>query len=315
MNKIKARRLSPETPVNLLIEQYPRDTVYRFQGQDEPLPGNTGAENTPRGEISRFSQQSRRRCRLVLRSIAGQMSTVFGLTYPADFPTDGRRVKANIHALVEWLRRRQVGYFWIIEWQERGAPHFHGFLTGHVDRQSFATAWNRIVSADRPEYLGDPAHLEHGTYLDDIKDEEKLASYYTTYMKKLEQKTVPPGYEGVGRYWGSTRSLLHVEKQKVPCTYREASRLLRLERRKYKARCRSWGFKWKWQGQGFTVWDERKLDKGVGRVYNQEKQGVKSDDDSQSEFFAGRRSDEVSQEETALQYVGADTVLAENPGS
>jgi hypothetical protein len=198
------------------------------------------------------------------------MRYTFGLTYPADFPVDGKRVKQNMHALIEWFRRRGVGYFWIIEFQERGAPHFHGFLTdirldaggnflknSYIGQEELAIAWNRIISADRPEYLGDRDHLAHGCYHALIREQGKAASYFTEYMKKLEQKIVPAGYSDVGRYWGFTRDLLEVKVQTVPGSYRELSRLVRLERRKYVARCRSWGFKWKWRGAGWTSWDEK----------------------------------------------------------
>jgi hypothetical protein len=97
--------------------------------------------------------------------------------------------------------------------------------------------------------------LKHGVYVGPILNQNKLASYYTEYMKKLEQKRVPADYTGVGRFWSYTPSLLEVKEQAIPGTFRELARLLRFERRKYKARCRAWGFKWKWQGQGFTAWD------------------------------------------------------------
>jgi hypothetical protein len=186
------------------------------------------------------------------------MQLTFGLTYPADFPTDGRRVKRNLGALLDWFRRRGLGYFWIIEFQRRGAPHFHGFLTGLVTHDELSSAWNKIISADRLEYFEDSAHLKNGVYLGVIENQDKLASYFTEYMKKLEQKIVPPQYDNVGRYWGFTRRLLQVKVQTVTATHRELSRLLRIERRKYFARCRAWGFKWKWTGYGWTAWDERK---------------------------------------------------------
>lgn len=294
-------RPSPETPVNLIIEQYPQDTIYRIKG-DPQEPDPEEREKSPRGSVTRFSEQSRTRCRLVLRSIAPKMKMVFGLTYPADFPNDGLRVKRNLGALLDWFRRRGIEYFWIIEWQDRGAPHFHGFLTGpkfddqgsfvrnsFVGKAELAAAWNRIVSADRPEYLGDPAHLEHGTFYEIIEDQYKLASYYTTYMKKLEQKTVPPGYESVGRYWGYSRSLMVKREQVVRCTYREAMRLLRIPRKRYKARCRSWGIRWKHYGLGFTEWDEKnEIDKGVVEAYNGSQMEVKINDSSQSEFCTRR---------------------------
>lgn len=246
---------SPERSSTLVIKKYDRDTVYSFKECVKEDRAGSDRPESCRGEVTGFSYKSRRRCRLVLRNIAKNMNVTFGLTYPADFPIDGRRVKENLCALLAWLRRRNLGYFWIIEFQERGAPHFHGFLTDYpID---LAEAWNKIISADRPGYLQDPAHLEHGVYVAGIESQDRLASYFTEYMKKLEQKRVPLQYKGVGRYWGFTRSLLAVKVQSVSGDYRELSRLLRLERRKYKVRCRSWGFKWKYRGNGWTSWDEK----------------------------------------------------------
>lgn len=246
---------SPERSAVLVIKRYDRDTVYSFKDGDKEERQKSDKPEACRGEVNGFSYKSRRRCRLVLRNIARHMAYTFGLTYPADFPVDGRRVKENLCALLEWFRRRKLGYFWIIEFQERGAPHFHGFLTGLVSHGDLSRAWNRIIAADRPEYLGDPAALQHGVYVAPIDNQGKLASYFTEYMKKLEQKRVPMQYQNVGRFWGFTRSLLSVQVQSVPGDYRELSRLLRIERNKYKARCRTWGFKWKYRGQGWTSWD------------------------------------------------------------
>jgi hypothetical protein len=249
----------PDThlPMTLVIKKYDRDTVYSFKNGDKEESQGTDEKPVPRGDVYGFSMKSRRRCRLVLRNIARHMKLTFGLTYPADFPTDGRRVKRNLGALLDWLRRRKIGYFWIIEFQERGAPHFHGFLTELVTHGEFSAAWNRIISADRPEYFGDPAHLEHGVYVASIESQDKLASYFTEYMKKLEQKTVPEQYSGVGRFWGFTSALLSVQVQTVTAGYGELSRLVRPERKRYIARCRDWGFKWKWKGLGWVQWDEK----------------------------------------------------------
>ena len=259
---------APDQAVNLIIKHYDRDVVYSFKNSDPVEERSADHDPVKRGEVTCFTQRSRRRCRLVLRNIAKHMMFTFGLTYPKDFPVDGRRVKENLHALTMWLNRRGIGYFWIIEFQERGAPHFHGFLTrpriddqgnvlitSYVGRDELAAAWNRIISADRPEYLDDPDHLKHGAYLEVIQSQGKMASYFTEYMKKLEQKIVPANYRDVGRYWGFTRTLLDVKVQTVQGDYRELSRMIRLERRMYKAKCRTWGFKWKWHGKGWTFWD------------------------------------------------------------
>jgi hypothetical protein len=63
------------------------------------------------------------------------------LTYPAEFPIDGKLVKRQFEALCKrWLRQwgeRPRG-MWVIEFQDRGAPHFHmicGAPKGIEDRE------------------------------------------------------------------------------------------------------------------------------------------------------------------------------------
>jgi len=114
-----------------------------------------------RGDIVRFSAASR----LNLRKSAyrypwhelDRRIVMVTLTYPADFPMDGNLVKAQFESLVKrWLRQwgeRPRG-MWVIEFQERGAPHFHmicGAPKGVEDRElrdwGF-NAWTALLVKD-----------------------------------------------------------------------------------------------------------------------------------------------------------------------
>ncbi|MBV5337642.1 MAG: hypothetical protein J0653_06780, partial [Deltaproteobacteria bacterium] len=52
-------------------------------------------------------------------------------------------------------RYRDLGYLWVLEFQERGVPHFHVFLTIAVDRiaqKKIARSWVRITKGDQVQY-------------------------------------------------------------------------------------------------------------------------------------------------------------------
>jgi hypothetical protein len=64
----------------------------------------------------------------------------------------------------------------------------------------------------------------------------------------------------VGRFWGASRDILSYEEVHFGFgVYTELSRLTRKYRRWYTAKCRSWGFRWKYRGLGFTMVSGAKL--------------------------------------------------------
>ena len=86
--------------------------------------------SSPRGVVVGFSAASRRRLFRVASavdwSVYGQ-SLFVTLTYPGDFPLDGRRVKRDLAVFRRaWARRFGVARgMWKLEFQRRGAPHLH----------------------------------------------------------------------------------------------------------------------------------------------------------------------------------------------
>jgi hypothetical protein len=145
-------------------------------------------EEFSRGSCSRMTETARNVDSLV---------TMFTFTYPLDFPCDGRVVKEHLSKLRKWLTYRGLGAFWFLEFQRRGAPHFHMFATGEVEKEALSLAWYKIVGSE------DEKHLRAGTKVERIKKPHAIAAYAAKYAAKVEQKTVPEGYEGVGRFWGT----------------------------------------------------------------------------------------------------------------
>lgn len=89
-----------------------------------------------------------------------------------------------------------------MEFQKRGAPHFHGIISKEVKEEELKKEWYKIVNSN------DPKHLVHGAHISAIRSTDGYAHYLTSYLTKEEQKFVPPEFQDVGRFWGYSRSLL-----------------------------------------------------------------------------------------------------------
>lgn len=199
MKRISGRGRVLSDPLDV-IEAFERDVVLRrSQALGGPSEGG-GA----RGRITALSPASRRRLVLAARNV--EDLDLHGVwTYPADFPMDGARVKGQWRAMRKRLTRRGYRGLWWLEFQRRGAPHFHaamrngtgldaGALAG--EREWVARAWYEVVGS------GDPKHLRAGTYLDEWRSGAYgLQDYVAKEAAKWVQKAVPEGYEDVGRFW------------------------------------------------------------------------------------------------------------------
>jgi len=80
-----------------------------------------------RKNIEFFSAASRRRLLFLCRNSGYKIKSQFVLTYHNLAPLDGALVKKQLNTFLVSLRKRYrgVGYIWVLEFQKRGAPHFH----------------------------------------------------------------------------------------------------------------------------------------------------------------------------------------------
>lgn len=190
------------------VQVYRRDVVIvRRQGKGQP-------EKPDRGSITEFSKRSRQRLAFVACNTDIVFKTMITLTYPGEYSQDGERVKADLHAFLEWMRRElkaTPGYLWFLEFQARGAPHYHVLIDwamprSRVEVKAFrfrlAAAWYRIVGS------GDPRHLAAGTRVERVRKPDGAARYAVKYALKMRQKQVPEPYQNVGRFWGCSRDVV-----------------------------------------------------------------------------------------------------------
>ena len=76
--------------------------------------GNKIIKVIKRGNIRKYSFGASKRCKFVSRNIAHLMNVVVDLTYPNEYPMDGREVKKHLHKFLLWLRYYEYQYFWVL---------------------------------------------------------------------------------------------------------------------------------------------------------------------------------------------------------
>jgi len=183
-------------------------------------------EGAVRGEIEEFSFQSRRRLAIVAANTPVTFRSFITLTYPKNFPSNGVEVKRHFNVFMKalWRRIGKSSYLWFLEFQRRGAPHFHMFLaydlphprkpmerrSGRV-RKTVAVNWElqRWISATWFEIVGsgDEKHLRAGASWEVLEHPDGAARYVAKESYKTFQKVVPKGYQDVGRFWGTSRDV------------------------------------------------------------------------------------------------------------
>lgn len=156
------------------------------------------------------------------------------LTYGANFPMDGRKVKRDLNLVLTRLRQTfgSFSYLWFLEFQRRSAPHIH-ILCGlpHPDdkcRVWFAGLWAGIASGGQDwsysQVYESCGRLKRGArlctmgairhrytvepkYWEGVRSSDGAARYAVKYALKTYQKVVPDCYRNVGRFWGCSRDV------------------------------------------------------------------------------------------------------------
>ncbi len=181
-----------------------------------------------RGEITRLSDSACDRLADRAWSLTAEGHTpevMVTLTSPANWQRvyvagedgealeGGRILKGHLAAfrkrLGRFLTRYGVGSWsalWFLEFQQRGAPHFHLLLFGcklpepvrRAMRAWCGPAWSSIVG--NPSKIEQQKHKRAGTQVARMRSGH--FGYAVKYATKTEQKEVPHYFRLVGRFWG-----------------------------------------------------------------------------------------------------------------
>jgi hypothetical protein len=154
-----------------------------------------------RGEIREFSSASRRRLMALMaqidRTSCRRRPLFITLTYPAKFPRSARIYKAHLRSFLARFNRRypHVPIIWRLEFQARGAPHFHlmVFTPWFIPWQWVAGAWYDATGRS------DVYTLLAGTETRAVRTWRGVMFYAAKYMSKT---TALPDGQRPGRLWG-----------------------------------------------------------------------------------------------------------------
>jgi hypothetical protein len=139
------------------------------------------------------------------------------LTYPAVWPSEPAVWKRHLDTWLKRLEREYVGLaaIWKLEFQARGAPHFHllVFGTRWISAKWCARSWYEVVES------GDERHLLAGTEVKRIRSWRGVMSYASKYLAKKTSENLP---EMVGRFWGvHRRDRLPVDLLTLPMDFQQ----------------------------------------------------------------------------------------------
>lgn len=152
-----------------------------------------------------FSSKSLKQLTFYAQNTGVNFREMVTLTYPRDYPSSGKKIKMHLNTFLTWCRKRYkpFSYLWFLEFQRRGAPHFHILTDADMvaDRYLVSERWYHTVDSR------DIRHLSAGTRVEALRSVDGAARYATFYTSKMYQKRIPEGFADVGRFWGCSRDV------------------------------------------------------------------------------------------------------------
>lgn len=187
------------------VSIFPGYTDFRSASPVSSCPGKPARGD--RQKVTKFSRRSRTNFLKKVFSLFELPGVFVTLTYPGHYPAESSEWKRHLDNFSKELLRHFPGswFFWKLEPQKRGAPHFH--LMGSLGagneglsisllRHFVAATWFRVVGS------GDVRHFRAGTQVDFLKDASgKVQAYVCKYVGKSTCVSLP-SWATPGRFWG-----------------------------------------------------------------------------------------------------------------
>lgn len=194
-----------------IIRFAPQGTLIEFS----PRLGSSGRSRPSlRGDVTSFSVRSRSRLNKNLAMVNRSVLPLFvTLTYHLEYPLDFEGYKYHLHHFLISLSRAfpRAGVMWKLEFQERGAPHYHLFVWGVSleDLRSFVPdTWYKIAGAGSAYHLAwHKGELGNEHCVQAIKSWNGVKYYASKYFSKIDD-TISRG----GRIWGKSGSHVVLDK-------------------------------------------------------------------------------------------------------
>ena len=159
-------------------------------------------ETAKRNEITRFTKKSRKRLFNNILKLEKRIGYFFvTLTYPSEYSKDCKVWHHQLDRLYCSLRYHypKMGFLWKLEFQQRGAPHFHLLLfepSNPPEKELYSLInrfWYNIVAQKSK------AFRYYGTDVKAVKDIKTSGFYLAMYQTK--DSYIPLDLK-IGRIWG-----------------------------------------------------------------------------------------------------------------
>jgi hypothetical protein len=161
----------------------------------------------PKKQIYNFSSKSRKAMMMKLDSLCCVFKPNYflTLTYPKDFPRDGRLCKSHLQRLFAFLKGQgefrgldsDVKFFWKMEFQSRDALHYHILVESSLPLDDLKSAvikkWKQLTGN---------TYEWGGVDLSIIRDDFRARIYTALYTQKKHQNIIPEDFQNAGRFWG-----------------------------------------------------------------------------------------------------------------
>lgn len=234
---IMGRNLDYELGMKFLLEG--RVSIYADVVEVKTSYGRGNSKPGTRGVVRNMSRASRNRLIRLMSKVRGLENALFTtLTWPSEYSDDWRDWKKKYRALIRRVERLadrlgiDVSGIWRLEFQKRGAPHFHILMLGlddnalmekakqdktfmrylrnyeeaypehtldlennwiHAFRAFLSWAWFEVVDS------GDVKHLRAGVQADKVQNRRHAMHYVSKYVAKQDDQFQT---KKTGRVWG-----------------------------------------------------------------------------------------------------------------
>lgn len=195
-----------------------------------PAAPPAGPVGGRRGRVSGFSAASRRRLMRLMATLRWEAMPAAPSFVTLTFHRTPDDWQLCFGRWLACVRRLGAHYLWRLEWQKRGAPHYHLILWASVEQLAELRAdWHRIAAG------GSVAHRRYGWHVRKLDSQRAALHYVSKYVAKA---TIEPDGDG-RRRWGMTRGLPHAPHLAAAITATEYHQLRRAARRLMRSRNRS----------------------------------------------------------------------------
>jgi hypothetical protein len=158
-----------------------------------------------RGKVTEFSKASRKRLLELFATIDAKKYLFITLTYGANFP-DTPNAKRHLKAFMMRLERRykRLCGVWRLEYQERGAPHFHLILMNvpFIPAKMIVDLWEAVIGEEYANNTFNETGDRNRTFtrVEAIRKHKKVMAYISKYVAKKERKDTGKIQSAVGQH-------------------------------------------------------------------------------------------------------------------